>query len=236
MKATMILVLFMFVAYFSNGQDPQKTNILKNVDVTPPVFTGIEGTMAIINKEKMVSLNDYLRKKFLSLESDEKWKPQGTEVIQFTVLPNGTLDDFQIICSVSNDIDEEILRQLKLTNGMWRPGQNNNNAVAMTKEIAITFKREYSDHVKLAQKLFARGTKKILKHKENKAIKFFDRAYVYQPYSKPLLFTRAITRYKIGDKDGACEDWNRLKFLGGDFADDYLIQYCEENELAIFDE
>lgn len=236
MKATTILILFMFVAYFSSGQDLRKTNILRNVDVTPPVFTGVKGTVAVINNEKTVSIYDYLGTKIEYPKSEAKWRVQGTEVIQFTVLPDGTLDDFQIICSVSDDIDDEIIRLLKSTDGMWKPGHNNDNPVAMVKEIAVTFKMEYSNHLKLAQKLFKRGTKKLLKDKEHRALKLFDRAYVYQPFSQPLLFARGVTRHKVGNKDGACEDWNRLKYLGSNLADVYLMQYCEESELAVNDE
>ena len=225
----------MFVALFSSGQNLNKTNILKGVDVKPPVFTGIKETVAIINAAETNSLYDYLGAKLQYPEKSENRLIEGTEIIQFTVLTNGELDDFEIINSVSSDIDREVIKVLKSTDGMWRPGYNNTTPVAMVKEIAITFKMEYSDHLKIATRLYKRGNKKLLKDKTPKALKLFCRALVYQPYSEPLLFTRGLTRYRVGNTMGACEDWNRLKSLGSNLADGYLRQHCEINEIAAKD-
>ncbi len=235
MKATTILILFMFIAFFSTGQNLNNTNVLRNIDVKPPVFTGIEGTVTIMNKAETTSIYDYLSKKLQYPEESEYWRDEGTSIIQFTVLPNGELDDFEIINSVSSDIDSEVVRVLKSTDGMWIPGSNNATPVAMVKEVAITFKMQYSNHLRLAQKLYKRGNKKLFKNKPQRALKLFDRAIVYQPYSSPLLFTRGVTRLSVGNMAGACKDWNRLKTLGSDLADSYLMKYCEMNEIAVKD-
>lgn len=235
MKATTILILFIFVAFFSTGQNLEKTKVLKGVDVKPPMFTGIKGTVEILNEVAPPSIYDYLRAKIdYPKEAEGRWR-QGTTVIHFTVLPNGTLDDFKAICSVSSDVDKEVIRVLQSSDGMWKPGENNGTPVAMEKEVAITFQMEYSNHLRIAQKLYKRGNKKLLKNKPQRALKLFDRAYVYQPFSEPLLFARGITRFNVGNKMGACEDWNRLKYLGSDLADTYLMKYCELNEIAVKD-
>ena len=225
----------MFVAFFSIGQNQNKTNILKGVDVTPPVFTGIERTVDIINNAETNSINDYLRAKLQYPEKSENRMQEGTTVIHFTVLSNGELDDFHVINSISSDIDSEVLRVLQSSDGMWKPGQNNGTPVAMEKEVAITFQMKYSNHLRTAQKLYKRGHKKLLKDKPQKALRLFSRALVYKPYSEPLLFTRGLTRFNIGNKMGACDDWNRLKTLGSDLADSYLMKYCEMNEIAVKD-
>jgi len=233
MKKTKILILFMIVAFFSTGQDLKKTNILRDVDVTPPVFTGIKGTVEVLNEVETTSIYDYLGAKVqYPKESENRWR-EGTTVIQFTVLPNGELDNFQVINSVSFDIDSEVIRVLKSSDGMWKPGQNNGTPVAMEKEVAITFQMEYSNHLRLAQKLFRRGNKKLLKNKPQKALRLFDRAFVLQPFSEPLLFARGITRFNVGNEMGACEDWNRLKSLGSNLANQYLMKHCEMNEIAM---
>jgi len=235
MKATTILILFMFVAIFSTGQDFKKSKMLRDVDVKPPVFTGIVGTVEVLNEVGTASIYDYLRVNVeYPKEAERRWR-EGTTVIHFTVLPNGELDDFNVVASISSDIDREVIRVLQSSDGMWKPGQNNGTPVAMEKEVAITFKMEYSNHLRLAQKLFKRGNKKLLKNKPQRALKLFDRAYVYQPYSEPLLFARGLTRFNTGNTSGACADWNRLKSLGSDLADAYLMQYCEMNEIAIKD-
>jgi len=235
MKATTILILFMFVAFFSTGQDLKKSKMLRDVDVKPPVFTGVEGIVTIINEGKTTSIYDYLGANLEYPEQSARWFREGTEIIQFTVLANGELDDFQVISSVSSNIDSEVIRVLKSTNGMWKPGENNGHPVAMEKEIAITFQIENSNHMRLAQKLYKRANKKLLKDKPQKALRLFSRALVYQPYSEPLLFARSVTRLSVGNKTGACEDWNRLKTMGSNLADEYLMQHCEMSAIVVKD-
>jgi len=235
MKATTILILFMFVAFFSTGQDLKKSKMLRDVDVKPPVFTGVENIVTIINEEKTSSIYDYMGAKLQYPEQSARWFREGTAIIQFTVLTNGDLDDFQVISSVSSEIDSEVIRVLKSTNGMWKPGENNGHAVEMEKEIAITFQIEDSNHFRLAKKLFKRGNKKLLKDKPERALKLFGRALTYQPYSEPILFARSVTRLSVGNKTGACEDWNRLKSLGSNLADDYLMKHCEMSAIVVKD-
>ena len=38
---------------------------------------------------------------------------------------------------------------------------------------------------------------------------------------------RGICKYNLGDKDGACQDWNRVKTLGGDSGEIYLKDFCK---------
>jgi TonB family protein len=237
MKATTIFLLFLFVAFLVNAQDVMKSRMLEGVDVKPPVFTGIKGTKAILSAEasEFVSIYDYLQS---NLEYPEKSKDawrEGRVIIRFTVLATGDVDDFQVINGVSSDIDREVIRVLKSTDGMWKPGKNDNTPVDMEKEVSITFQMEKSDHLRMAQKLFTRANKKLLKHKTKRALRLLDNALVYHPYSDALLFRRGVTRLAVGNKMGACEDWNRLKSLGYDVADDYLMEHCEEGEIALKD-
>jgi len=230
MKATTIFILFLFVAFFSAGQDVITSKMLKGVEVKPPVFTGIKGTAAILNTvdSEFGSIYDYLKAKVQYPERSEDTWSEGRVVIQFTVLTTGKLDDIQVINSVTPDIDREVIRVLKSTDGMWKPGHNNGNPVAMEKEVAITFQMGNSDHLKLAQKFFKRANKKILKNKTKRGLRLLDRALVYEPYSDAILFKRGITLLAVGNKEGACKDMNRLKSLGYDYADEYLMKYCEE--------
>ena len=36
-----------------------------------------------------------------------------------------------------------------------------------------------------------------------------------------------MCRYELGNEDGACEDWNKIKALGGIEADYQLDNFCE---------
>jgi TonB family protein len=161
---------------------------------------------------------------------------EGTEVVQFVITTKGEVTDFKIINSLSPEIDEEVLRVLKTTNKMWRPGLNEGKPVAMGKEIAIIFKDNFFNEnpvyvthfVDQAKKFFNVGNKQLyVKKNSKKALKFYNRAVCYLPKDKALLVTRGMCRFELGDEKGACQDWNRIKSLGGFESDAYLNNFCE---------
>ncbi|WP_372751492.1 TonB family protein [Labilibaculum sp.] len=231
MKAVAITILFMFMAFLVSGQELVKSKMLGDVEVKPPFFMGVE--KAEVDLAKSTSIIDYLAHVVEYPDEDEQWYREGCVVVQFTVLTNGNLDNFIVINSVSNNIDEEVLEALKMTDGMWKPGQNNGIAVGMEKEVAVTFQMENSNHRKIAQSFFIKGCKKFLKDKHKRALQLFDHALVYQPYDESILLRHGLTQLAMGNKDGACKDLNRIKSLGGDLGSDYLENYCNAKEYAI---
>jgi hypothetical protein len=142
-------------------------------------------------------------------------------VVQFTVTPEGKVRDFKIINSVSRDIDAEMIRVLQTTDGMWKPGYNNNEPIAMTREVSMMFYQEKPEKpvteifTELATASYAKGNNALFeKHNARKALRCFDDGMTYLPYDKSLLLMRGICRYEIGDREGAIEDWNRMSNLG----------------------
>jgi tetratricopeptide (TPR) repeat protein len=150
-------------------------------------------------------------------------KPEGTEVVRFTVTPSGELSDFAIINSVSREIDKEIIRVLETTNGMWIPGNNDNVPTGMTKEVSLAFciKNNSSKSVteifkEKATNCYFAGSKALFeKQNPKKALKYYNWGINYLPNDQSLLLGRGICRYETGDKEGARQDWERLKSLGG---------------------
>lgn len=47
------------------------------------------------------------------------------------------------------------------------------------------------------------------------------------PNDESFLVIRGMCRYELGDKTGACQDWKRIKVLGGLESDFYLNNFCE---------
>lgn len=220
MKTKVLFAVLMLFAAFAVGQNKTvfAPDHIGEVKVTPPEFTGLK----ITNTENDLSLiNSYLQKNVNIPENATMYIQQGTEVVQFTITADGNVEDFKIINSVSRIVDEEIIRVLQTTDGMWKPGYNNNQPTAMTKEVSMMFCREKQEKpvteifTKLATTSFAKGNKALFeKHNVQKAMRCFSDGITYLPYDKSLLLMRGICRFEIGDKDGAMEDWNRLNALG----------------------
>ena len=145
MKTKIIFLLCMIVSIIALGQN-QKVEEMKNVleksevEVNPPKFTGIENFLTLQENEKFESIAVYLCKNVSYPEKAIEYYREGTEVVQFVVTPSGELTDFTVINSVSSEIDQEIIKVLKTTREMWKPGLNNGNPVAMLKEVSMVFK------------------------------------------------------------------------------------------------
>jgi len=231
MKRTAIFLLCMVISVITFGQE-QKRHLLPEVEVTPPRFTGNEEVLTKLQGDGFGYLKDYLMSNIQYPEHSLMWMEEGTEVVRFVVTPTGEVTDFDVINSVCPEIDKEVIRVLKTTSGMWMPASNNGKPVAIEKEISVAFSTDELDAAKrfvgIAKACFTSGNNKLFIKKNNKkALNFYNLAIRYVPNDKSLLLTRGICKYELGDKSGACKDWNRIKTLGGFEGDSYLDNFCE---------
>lgn len=222
MKTKVLFTIFVMWGFVAFGQ--QETLIspaqIGEIKVTPPEFTGI---IVAKTTTDLSLISSYLMGNVSYPDNDAEHGSQGTEVVQFTVTADGNVKDFKVINSVSWEIDQEIIRALKTTDGMWKPGYNNNQKVDMTKEVSLMFcirkmekpvREIFTDRATLS---YNKGSKALFeKGNVHKALKCFDDGINYLPYDKGLLMLRGICRYELGNKEGAIEDWNRMSSLGSD--------------------
>lgn len=231
MKKFLLLILCLVISGLTYSQNEKSHATLEQVEVAPPEFVGVHNATIFLSEKTTHSslLMNYMKNKVEYPEIDIERTNEGKEIVRFTVNPDGSLTNFTVVNSVSPSIDEEVIDALKTTDGMWKPGYNNENVVPMEKEFSMVFKIiGTNDLITRATEQFKRGNKLLLiKEKPQRALQHFDQGLVYVPESKPLLFLRGLTRYELGDKDGACQDWNRVKSLGGIEADGWLDNYCE---------
>lgn len=186
-----------------------------------PVFTGTTNADAETPGKSPFLIYSYLRENVEYPKVALKYNIQGTEVVRFTVDATGKVGNITVVNSVCPEIDNEIVRVLKTTNGMWEPGLENGQPVEMEREIAMAFR--LNNHVKStnsnvlrkqATLLYNKGNKILLTDKNpEKAIRYFNRALNYLPAESAILQARGIARYLLNDKDGAQADWDRVAFL-----------------------
>ncbi|MCY1719055.1 energy transducer TonB [Prolixibacteraceae bacterium Z1-6] len=144
MKTIIFLLCMLSVALTGITQNElPKTDVnIDDVKVSPPVFAG-----EIIAPEeeapKLSLLQEYMLDRITFNEELGEGLKEGTEVVQFTVTPSGNVSDIKIINSVCSPIDKEVVRVLETTDGMWKPGYNNEEPVAMEKEVVLAFRRNY---------------------------------------------------------------------------------------------
>lgn len=221
-KIVFILIcLFATTTLFGQKVISNVEQDLDEVTVAPPKFTNIENYATVIKAERETLLNKFLREHFIYPDRASRDLIEGTEVIQFTVLPSGELANFSVINSVSKSIDQEMIRVLKLTDGMWKPGYNNTTPTEMEHEVSMVF--SYQDEIDVqthfltqARNSFERaGIHLFEKQKVKRALRHYNLAANYLPYDKSTLIMRGLCHYELGNIESAKNDWNRVIRLGG---------------------
>ncbi len=215
MKTTIIFFLCMIGSLITFGQNQK---VVEETTCTPPKFTGIKSTVPMIVEGNFPTIEQYLRENATyPEEARAKWI-QGTEVVKFIVTPKGEISNIDIINSVSQEIDDEVISTLQATSGMWKPGNNSGTPVAMEKEISLVFRLEDSNSSfnNLGRRYYSGGANMLfMKQNPKKALKYFDKGITLFPNDKSILALRGLTRFELGDKNGAISDWTRIKNLGG---------------------
>ena len=225
MKKTVIFLFSLMLSLMAFGQIETKDLMinLEEVEVTPPMFTGVENVVAILQTNNTELVKEFIVENINYPEKALDHEEEGTVIIQFIVTSDGTVNNFKVVNSVSPNIDNELIRVLKTTTGMWNPGYNNGAPVAMGKEVSMVFcvdECEFNsvmEHFTIkAAEYFQNGCKKLfVKHTPKKALKQYDKGIKYLPNDKALLYVRGLCRYELGDEEGARKDWNRIISLGG---------------------
>jgi TonB family protein len=228
MKTILFFLMCMIVSLITLGQENKGLN---EASISPPKFIGTKGIYPAVAQNTPGTIENYLSSNIQFPEKAIGNLIQGTSVIQFVVTEKGTVSDLKIINSVSKEIDDEVIRVLKTTDGMWEPGKFNKEPVAVEKEISVAFKNSelgnYTDFMVLGRKYFSKGSDQFFVHNNpKKALKYYDNGVIILPKDKGLLLVRGMARYEVGDMKGACQDWNRIKALGGLESDYYLNNLC----------
>jgi TonB family protein len=239
MKKSVIFLICLIVSFMVFGQNETKNLMvdIEEVEVTPPKFTGIENVVAKLPGNRSDLISGYLSKNVVYPKRAMNLRKEGTEVVQFVITPSGELRDFKVINSVCPEIDFELISVLKRTNGMWNPGYNNGEPVAMQKEVSMVFNLgEYKNRTvkekftAIATSFFTKGTKKLfIENNPKKALKYFEMAMMYLPNDESLLYSRGMVKYELEDKEGAQSDWDRMKLLAEKGTIEKNIEFTANN-------
>jgi TonB family protein len=215
MKSKFFLLVVVCLPIFVWGQDFSKED-----NANAPIY------------ESSATFESYLQDNIEYPKEAIKCFNQGTVVVQFVVNANGELSDFKVINSVCPEIDKEVIRVVKTTDGMWKPALTSGKPVPMIKEVSMMFATsvEVKDleapveyFTLLARNCWMRGNKLLVeKHNLKRAMKQYDEAIKYLPYDGAALLARGLCKYELGDKEGARSDWERINRIGRTDADSFL--------------
>ena len=220
MKKNVIFLICLILSIMAIGQN-ESQNVKMEDDVTLPEFTAVENVTHVLKADNSLLVRNYICERFSCPIKLAECRKEGTEVIQFTVTPEGKLANFKVVNSVCREADVELIRVLKKTDGMWKPGLKNGEPIAMEQEVSVMIGDYNADKIvphftRKAERLFECGSKSLfVNNKPKKALQFYERAVNYLPNDKALLMLRGICYYELGDDESARRDWNRIVALGG---------------------
>jgi hypothetical protein len=224
MKNAVVLFLMLFASVSAFGQERKSISLPEAVITAPELMVSVNGNGSGY-------LNDYLASNIQYPVNALLWNEEGVEVVRFIVTPGGEVTDLAVVNSVSGEIDNEVIRVLNTTNGLWKPSLLNGTPVEREREVSITFTTDVTNpsdrFLRLARKEYVAGNRKFFVRENYKsALYFYDRAVCFVPNDKSALLARGMCKYRLGDKKGACNDWNRVRTLGGVESDSFLDSFC----------
>jgi len=219
MKKYVVFIFCLILSLLVFGQNTNKS-MEGDKNVIQPEFNGISEAL-FKGKSNSYGITDYLNSKIVYPKEAVKCCVEGTEIVQFVVTSEGNVTDINCVNSVCGEIDNEVIRILKNTNGMWKPGTENGYPVAMKQEIAFAFCVQRAGIESMleyfttaATDYFNKGNKKLFEAQNPKrALEYYDLAMRYLPNDKAILYVRGLAKYESGDKEGARQDWERIKKL-----------------------
>ena len=201
MKTKLLVVAFVLMVSISFAQNQE----INEIEVQAPYF----------KNEIYKSVNEMLIDNVEYPAESKSAGLQGTEIVKFVVTTEGNLKDFEIVNSVSPEIDEAVIRVLEVTDGKWNPGTVNGNPVEMETEIMLAFFIHSEESmIKTAQRYKMKGNR-LMYEKENpeKAIVAYNQAATILPNEESILVARILCNYELEEFENAEKDYFRLRAL-----------------------
>lgn len=183
--------------------------LIEETNITPPHFPSKE---IVVKGEIATSIHDYLIKNIAYSHEYNKTRLAGTEVIRLQVSAQGHLTSFEVINSISPEIDDMMIRILETSSGYWAPGTINGKPASMTWEVSLVFKPSpVYDLIGTARKYQDKANAFLFEKSDPKrALRYYTRACTLLPYEDCILAAICLCRYKLGDEIGYMNDLDRL--------------------------
>ncbi|WP_423148760.1 TonB family protein [Rubrolithibacter danxiaensis] len=171
---------------------------------------------------------------------------QGTIDVEFKLNHSGRIYFSRVKRGFGTDLDIEALRIVRLTSGKWIVPADHDTTVAIVLPVNFTLK-EYNcenqskDNISAAIAAYkARQdlTNAVLNYYDKKSqgkvdpgqeveIENLKQQLGYNEKFITRKLRQAQQKLKQGDRQGACEDFNFIRKLGSDRADQLLEKYCQ---------
>lgn len=171
---------------------------------------------------------------------------QGTVTISFKLNKSGEVYYSKISSGIGTDLDDEALRLIRMSSGKWIVPQNHDTAVSLIAPIKFSlsgYNCSDKDPQDIKRAIMAYRsnealTSSILNFYKNKEKGTYrqEEETRFLTLKNELGYDDAYFKERIADglkklrqkdRQGACEDFLFVKYMGSDLADEMLTKYCK---------
>ncbi|WP_316755710.1 TonB family protein [Pedobacter aquatilis] len=169
---------------------------------------------------------------------------QGTVNVSFKLDQSGKVYSSKITKGIISELNDEALRLVRMSSGKWQVPAGYDTTISVV--VPVNFKLsgydcegkskadikaaivsyEAEEGLTNAVINFYKNKDQATPEQEAQILAIKSQLGIDDEYLDVLIKT-ALKKIKQGDKQGACEDFNLVKNLGSDKANDYLSKYCK---------
>jgi hypothetical protein len=144
----------------------------------------------------------------------------------FTVYKSGIPDSLKIIEGIDKEFDERFIKVFNQAKKDWHPAILNGKPVNVQMKIELRY--SMSGGVISAYFASQKAVDAYNAKQYDIALYYYDEALKETPNDKEFLYRRGMCKMLLGNKAGACEDWNKAKDLGSTTTIDAVLEkYCK---------
>lgn len=169
---------------------------------------------------------------------------QGTVNISFKLNAQGKVYFSKVSKGILSDLDEEALRLVRMSSGKWQVPAGYDTTVSIVAPVNFKLSgyncegksseamqeaiRSYQAEEGLTNSVinFYKNIDQAKPGQEVQMIAIKNQLGIDDEYLDDRI-QMGLKKIKQGDKQGACEDFTFVKYMGSKKADDYLLKYCK---------
>lgn len=171
---------------------------------------------------------------------------QGTVTISFKLNRSGEVYYSKIVSGIGTDLDDEALRLIRVSSGRWIVSKNHDTTVSLIAPIkfnldtyncndrnpreiqeAIATYKSNEGLVNSIQNFYRNKEKGTYVEAEEPRVMALKRELGYDNEYFRERVKDGLKKLKQKDKQGACEDFTFVKYMGSDLANELLEKYCK---------
>ena len=191
------------------------------------------------------ALTDFLKSKIVYPEYSRQNCISGTVDVAFRLDHKGRVIDAKVQRGLGIDLDDGAMRVIKLTSGQWTVPADYVTTTSLVQPIRFDPETTRCGTVSVANMQAAIDDYKNRQELENAVTNYYINKYKgkadlsKEPYILALkkqlgfddelindLLKQANEKFKQGDKESACTDWNFIRNIGSNKADSFIAKYC----------